>query len=285
LGYLDYKIFRNKQKCKKRLGLYLIPTYIGVLFAIYNIFDEGFLFYIADTNQYYRCIGVTLSVCIIYLTFIIVMGFFLRHRKLISGRTASSMMVFCCVPVLGALLQTLAYGTTLGMPSYTMAAFIIFLLLEKDEMGKDEMTGLYTRFKIEGRLRFKLRAQDAFMVIMCDLNGFKEINDTFGHAEGDKALKAVAHVLKQVINPEDMVCRYGGDEFLLLIEYGEDICEKVIARIDVLLAKCSPNAEYKLSLSYGYEFVKNPSRIYLDELISRVDKKMYQNKEERKDRQ
>ena len=282
LSYLDYKIFGNKKKCKKRLALYLIPAYIGVGFAIYNIFNDGFLFYIAETNQYYRGTGVIIGVGIIYLSFIIVMAFFLRHKKMITGRTASSMMVFCCVPVLGALLQNLAYGTTFAMPSYTLAAFIIFLILEKDEMGKDEMTGLYTRFKMESRLRFKLKSQDAFMVIMADLNDFKEINDTFGHAEGDKALKAVANVLKQVINPEDMVCRYGGDEFLLLIEFCENICEKIIIRIDNALTKCSPSTEYNLSLSYGYEFVEKPSGINPDELLNRVDKRMYQNKEERK---
>ena len=76
------------------------------------------------------------------------------------------------------------------------------------------------------------------MIIMMDLNDFKEINDTYGHAEGDKALKGVANVLKQVINPEDMVCRYGGDEFMLLIEFGEDICEKIIDRIDGALGRC-----------------------------------------------
>lgn len=282
LSYLDYKIFRNEEKTRKRLLIYLIPTYIGIAFSIYNIFDEGFFFYIADTNQYYRGIGVTISVAIIYSFFITAMAFFLRNKKMITGRTASSMIIFCFVPVLGSLIQTLAYGTTFGMPSYTLAAFIIFLILERDEMGKDEMTGLYTRFKMESRLRFKLKSNDAFMLIMADLNDFKEINDTYGHAEGDKALKAVANVLKQVINPEDMVCRYGGDEFLLLIEFSEDICEKVIARIDRSMAKCSPSTEYNLSLSYGYEFIRYPSGVSLDELLKRIDKRMYQNKEERK---
>ncbi len=282
IRYLDYRVFGDRKKSARRLLIYLIPTYINVGFAIYNLFDEGFLFYIDGVekiNQYVRGVGVTISSIIIYAFLIIVLIAFYRHRRLITGRIAQSIIIFFFLPVIGSILQILAYGTTFGMPSYTLALFIIFLILEKDEMGKDELTGLYTRAKLTARLKFKLKTQEAFTVIMTDLNEFKSINDTYGHSEGDKVLKKVADILISSVNIEDMVCRYGGDEFLILIEHPDDIGERIIERIKRALDKYNQSVNYIVKLSYGYEYVSNPAKDNIEELLHRVDRNMYKNRD------
>ena len=281
IRYLDYRIFGDKKKSNKRLFIYLIPTYINIGFAVYNLFDEGFLFYIDNIeriNQYVRGIGVTISTAIIYALLVIVIIVFYRYRRLITGRIAQSIMTFFFLPVIGSILQMLAYGTTFGMASYTLAVFIIFMILEKDEMGKDELTGLYTRAKLASRLSFKLKAQEAFSIIMTDINDFKGINDTYGHSEGDKVLKKVAEILVNSVSIEDMVCRYGGDEFLILIEYPEDIGEEIIERIKRALDKYNQSVCYIVKLSYGYEYVSNPSSDGMEELLHRVDRNMYKDR-------
>lgn len=284
LSYLDYKIFGNEEKSRKRLKIYLIPTYINIVFLIYNFFDEGFFFYINDMNQYFRGIGVPLSIGAIYVFFIATVVYFYRYKYLITGRLVQGIIIFFFTPIVGSLLQQLAYGITFGTPSYTLAVFITFLILEKDKMAKDVLTNLYTRSNLEARLRFKLKAGHAFTVIMADLNGFKEINDTFGHLEGDKVLQKVAEILRLNTNIEDMVCRYGGDEFLILIEYGQDIGLDIIKRIDKALAKYNQdNRDYKVHLSYGHVFVADPTGIVMEELLHSVDKKMYEDKALRKE--
>ena len=276
--YLDYKIIGDKEKNRKRLFLYLIPTYINIGFAIYNFFNNGFLFYIDDMNRYFRGPGVIISIIILYVLFLVMLIRLFRYRHLVTGRVAQSILIFCFLPILGSILQTLAYGTNFGMASYTMASFIIFLILEKDEMGKDELTGLYTRAKLTSRLNFKLKTQEAFSVIMTDLNDFKVINDTYGHAEGDKVLKKVSEILVNSVNIEDMVCRYGGDEFLILVEYPENIGEEIIKRIKKALEKYNQSVNYEVKLSYGYEYVSNPSSEEIGELLHRVDRNMYKDR-------
>lgn len=284
LSYLDYKIFGNEELSKKRLFIYLIPTYISTIFMIYNLFDDGFLFYISEMNQYYRGIGINISLGVMYFVFVATIISFYRHKHLVTGRIVQVIMIFFFTPIVGSLLQTLAYGTTLVMPSYTLAAFIIFLLIEKDKMAKDVLTNLYTRSNLESRLRFKIKAKEPFTVIMADLNGFKEINDTYGHMEGDRVLQKVAEILRLNTNVEDMVCRYGGDEFLILIECDQDIGNEIIMRIDRALAKYNMlMSNYKVHFSYGQVFVADPTGIVMEELLHQVDQNMYEDKAQRKE--
>lgn len=284
LNYLDYKVFGNIERSKRSLWIYLIPTYVNIGFAVYNHFSRGFLFTIASTNQYYRGIGVTISSVILYVFATAVVFYFHRDKSLITGRITQAISVFVFVPVVGSILQVLSYGTTFGMPSYTLGCFLTFLLVEKDEMAKDPLTQLYTRTNLENRLRYKLKSSDAFTVMMIDLNDFKVINDTYGHLEGDRVLQKVSEILKRHVNREDMVCRYGGDEFFILIENSSDIGSCLIEAIDKSIESYNKGNyhEYAIELSYGYEFVDNDRDVELEALIHRIDRKMYEDKMKRK---
>jgi diguanylate cyclase len=85
----------------------------------------------------------------------------------------------------------------------------------------DELTGLPNRRLLMDRLRQAMaravRHDTCVIMLMLDLDGFKEINDTFGHAIGDQALKRVAHRLEANLRDADTACRYGGDEFLVML--------------------------------------------------------------------
>lgn len=86
----------------------------------------------------------------------------------------------------------------------------------------DELTGLMNRRGMMAALRRELSAaarseSGCGVLIMCDLNGFKHINDTHGHSAGDAYLRAVATALQQEVRPTDIVARIGGDEFAILL--------------------------------------------------------------------
>ncbi|MDQ3766106.1 MAG: EAL domain-containing protein [Actinomycetota bacterium] len=86
---------------------------------------------------------------------------------------------------------------------------------------RDPLTGLYNRRYLEETLERELhraaRSGGSVGVIMCDIDGFKELNDAFGHPVGDEVLKELGRFLQSSIRDEDLACRYGGDEFALIL--------------------------------------------------------------------
>jgi len=188
------------------------------------------------------------------------------------------------LPVAGTVLQMLFLGLSFAIPGYTLGIFITFLLMEKDELLKDPLTLLNSRVQMENRLQYKLKSQEPFTAIMIDVNDFKQINDVYGHTIGDEVLKDVARILLSNANYEDYVCRFGGDEFFVILESTRDVGPSYIKRIDQILAEYSIQKPYSAGLSYGTVYV-NPSEPYgVEELLRTTDQLMYRDKETRRQR-
>jgi diguanylate cyclase (GGDEF)-like protein len=98
---------------------------------------------------------------------------------------------------------------------------------------RDPLTGLLTRAAFETRARQRAEAGNAAVLVLLDLDHFKLINDTHGHAAGDRALASTGALLRRSVRPKDMVARYGGEEFALLLEDIEvpaaaTLCERLL---------------------------------------------------------
>jgi diguanylate cyclase (GGDEF)-like protein len=84
--------------------------------------------------------------------------------------------------------------------------------------GNDAVTGLDNRRKAESFMEFRIARNRVFSIIFLDLNGFKQINDTYGHLVGDEVLKQFASELKSAFRSTDVVSRWGGDEFVVILD-------------------------------------------------------------------
>ncbi len=107
----------------------------------------------------------------------------------------------------------------------------------------DRLTGLFNRAYAEEYLATELlrskRAESVFVVAMLDVDHFKRFNDTYGHAAGDKALQAVAEVLRATVRRTDIVARYGGEEILVVLP-GTDI-ESGMEKVDEIRVRLGLN--------------------------------------------
>ena len=140
----------------------------------------------------------------------------------------------------------------------------------------DSLTGAYSRQYFEC---FLAESEQVEGVVMIDVDHFKEVNDRFGHLVGDKALQSVAQSILSNLRQTDVLVRYGGDEFLLLVPHirpGEHVIQRV--REAAASARVEGYPELELSASVGGVCGVHP----LTEAIRQADAKMYQNKAERK---
>lgn len=282
LRYIDYIIFASKKKNKKHFFLYLAPVYLNIGFVIYNIFDNGFLFSVDVVNQYHRGVATYIGNAFTYLVVAIAVILFFRNKQMITGRITQVILTLTLIPVIGVLLQMLFYGLSLGIPSYTLAIFISFLLMERNELLKDPLTLLSSRVQMEKRLQYKLKSEEPFTAIMIDVDNFKKINDIYGHTVGDEVLKDVSKILLSGANFEDFVCRFGGDEFFVILESIDDIGRSYIKRIDQTLEEYSSNKPYLTTLSYGFLYVDHSVKYKMEEVVQITDQLMYKNKIARK---
>ena len=148
----------------------------------------------------------------------------------------------------------------------------------------DTLTGLPNRNMLDDRLNKMLavtkRNSSSFTIVMIDLDGFKNVNDTHGHAVGDALLKEVASRLKACLRPNDTVCRLGGDEFILLLDDMQndsslDICKRVSAEISKPVTV--QGTQISIGSSMGVVKYADP-KDGPEDLIHKADQAMYEAK-------
>jgi diguanylate cyclase (GGDEF)-like protein/PAS domain S-box-containing protein len=147
----------------------------------------------------------------------------------------------------------------------------------------DKLTGLYNRaFFKEELKRLNTKRQLPLSIIFCDLNGLKEMNDNFGYERGDLLLRKFADVLKSCFRNEDVVVRWGGDEFIMILPNTDEIdIENVTKRIR---NKCQKNSKPNLPMSAAIgSAIKTKESQNIDLVVNNAEKRMITNKRTMKD--
>lgn len=157
------------------------------------------------------------------------------------------------------------------------------------KIKKDELTGALNRNSLKGvfenQYELTLAINNSFLVAMCDLDFFKKINDTYGHVAGDKVLANFVKIAKKHIRNSDLIIRYGGEEFVILLSSikkskGLEVLENI--RKDFEQSYIFYNeSKIKTTVSIGMMEI-SPTEIYqskfVDTYINSVDQKLYMAK-------
>ena len=148
--------------------------------------------------------------------------------------------------------------------------------------SEDPLTGLSNRRKVERHIETRIRSAKVFSVISLDLNGFKTLNDTYGHLAGDDLLKQFATELRTVFRSHDVIGRVGGDEFIVLVDGDLSVASARLERIrrwvnGSYAVKGNPDApKVKVTAAAGAA-QWNPGESMRD-ILSRADAAMYADK-------
>lgn len=154
--------------------------------------------------------------------------------------------------------------------------------LEIDKLQKDYLTNLYNRFAITKKLK-ELENKD-YVLVMCDIDHFKKINDSYGHLVGDYVLKGISDLLVKNIKDKGIVGRYGGEEFIIVIpSLSIEDSYKLIEKIRVLIQNTKIRVNYNncmkefyVSMTFGMTSSSQSKNI--NELIGEADQALYKGK-------
>ncbi|OHB33470.1 MAG: hypothetical protein A2X84_13745 [Desulfuromonadaceae bacterium GWC2_58_13] len=156
----------------------------------------------------------------------------------------------------------------------------------------DTLTGIYNRAHFDGVLDNEIsrcrRTNQPLALLMLDLDHFKNINDTFGHQCGDLALRTVAHTLSQVTRCSDVVCRYGGEEFAIIlpdtsVSNAYTTAEKIRRAIQSLCLVFGPDA-ISLTASIGISGSRGLGSVQAFDLVREADQALYLGKQKGRNR-
>jgi diguanylate cyclase (GGDEF)-like protein len=286
LCYLDFFLHKSVERLKNRY--FYSPLFLIILILMVMTPFNDCVFYIDQNNSYQR--GPLIPVIVYFNIIILVVSVIiaLKRKRDVGSRVFRGVVMFGLIPLAGNFLQFLLDGTILVWPSVALAVVYIFLFLESQRSQKDYLTGLLNRQQIDDLIHTRismLEKNGGFALLMIDMDDFKSINDTYGHKEGDRALVKAADLIFHSVRSIDRVARFGGDEFLILLEeYEKEEVEKVIARIHESLStfNCNGFLSYDIALSCGYKIVYHGLETSYYDLIHEADQNMYQIKRAKK---
>jgi diguanylate cyclase (GGDEF)-like protein len=147
---------------------------------------------------------------------------------------------------------------------------------------RDGLTGLRSRLCVETHIEDRIASGARFCVVIADLNGFKAVNDHYGHVTGDELLKQFAAELKSVCRSTDVIGRWGGDEFMIVFDGSLKDAEQQIERVRRWVCGNydlrAPSGTVRLRVDASIGLAEHKLGELLHELVARADERMYAEK-------
>lgn len=264
---------------RSRIALNVV-VFFGLLLLLINLFVPV-VFYIDENNLYSRTYLYFVYLLIDYLLVVNSLVTYFKSKAKGGFLKFFPIWVYIVPIFIGGLLQSLFYGISVIPTSIAVSIAGVLASLQNEMIYQDQLTGLFNRSYMNYLLKkYIKRPKLSITGIMIDLNGFKHINDEFGHAVGDEALLVSARILKSAVNNAGSVIRYAGDEFIILLNTQDDgaigLC---IAKIRELFDKFNKTESkpYVLSVSIGSHKLDMKTES-VDTFINIVDARMYEDK-------
>jgi len=279
--YVDFLINRDNKRIKKLCLSMIIPILFSTLLSILSAFGNVY-FYIDANSIYHRGQYYILPLLLCFSIQAYSIIYIIINRKRIHRPYIRSYLLFSLPPTFGGIIQSMFYGLSLVLPGATLSILFVFINIQNEQMNLDYLTGLFNRRQLDFYLhKLLLHHKSKIVGIMVDLNSFKSINDSFGHTSGDEALKYCSQILKDTFHHQGFISRFGGDEFVILLEINDEnelpyIVEQL--RQNLIHFSSTITLPYQIDFSIGAAVYNDNTKMSAHEFLNHIDDLMYQDK-------
>ncbi|MGI6688175.1 MAG: GGDEF domain-containing protein [Christensenellales bacterium] len=216
--YADYKLFANCKRIKRIYPFVAIPAMLTIICCLINLVTP--VFFMVDQNNIYQrtdLFVIPYAVAYSYMAYGVILIYL--YRKKVHKYLFLPAVQFMIPIVIGSLLQFFFYGYAFIWLGVSIGMITLFINLQNESSYVDGLSGLFNRQYLGNLLLMYSEKKDTASVpagIMLDIDNFKSINDRFGHVVGDDAISTVGKILHKAVGDKGVLCRYGGDEFIMV---------------------------------------------------------------------
>ncbi len=249
----------------------------------------------AAKRVYFRTLYISIGLAFLAFGLIIGIGIFLSRTVLIPVRQLYSATQEIIGGNLHHQVQTLRkdeLGSLIGNFNVMVASIRKAHAVLKKEAIQDSLTGLLNHQEFRNLLKKEVersfRYHHPLSLLIIDLDLFKQINDTYGHPAGDAVLRTVSEIIPKYVRQMDIVGRYGGDEFVVLLPETDhlealELADRIHKTVSDAFVLVKPNESIKIRLSIGLaSYPKHAST--LEELVEAADQALYEAKKSGRNR-
>ena len=280
-AFIDYFAHNRKSRTKKLFRVFCIFLGLYAASVILNL-PFGYYFTISPDNIYIQEKYYIPQLVFSFAPMLIIIIDILLAPKQFKLTKGPLVIFFIAVTALGAAFDIIFRSTSLIWPCITSAILYIYFFIIKSNSKIDTLTGIGNRYSFNEFIdKFSRQdTQENYTIAIINVDHFSDINDTYGHLEGDNALRDTAAIIKGSIRHSDFAARYRGDEFVLVTSTADNI-QRIIDRIEE--AMNSQNSlcvrPYQLFMSYGYDIYTTNSGRTIQDFLDHIESLMYKYKE------
>lgn len=282
LMYIDLGLYGDMSRIGKKYKPQIVIGAVMLAATLVNLFYP-LVYYIDENNVYSRRpLGYVYYAVILYylITAIVVTK---RYEKEHGTRTFFNINMFLVPILVGAGLQFAFYGLSVAWLASAIGLTGLYMMQQNETAYIDPLLEMYNRRYLDYILTSWISRGYGFTGMMLDIDGFKSINDSFGHSEGDRALMHIASILKKSVTGNEIPFRFAGDEFIVLQRTADrQDLSGYIAKMEQNLEKFNAGRsddEYRLGMSYGISTF-HPGEDSIDTFMKELDDRMYEMKAE-----
>lgn len=286
--YVDYRTHRSASRLRGTYGLLLVvPCIVVSLLMVINPFTHTF-FTISPSGDYLPTDAVYFlhGLSAVYVLYSLLLPLMQRHfswRAYVDFPVA----LFLAPVLIGNVLHLMLVDISVSWIAMAVGFVCLQLTLQNDIGYLDPLTGLYNRHFLNQHMQNMFTRMEEpentklLAGILIDMDGFKQLNDNFGHLVGDLALQDVGMILRESLPIDAVACRFGGDEFVVIAPLDKrEEAAKMVESICTHLDKHNQSGlrAYQIQMSIGWTLYARHADT-LDSFLGRMDEKMYRQKE------